>query len=406
MIHILKKIISIKSLDELSAFELAEVIKFLISHEVKPGGPYVFQRTYDNVFINNHIYNLFAEKGKELNPSMISTPIHTVSEFKTNSTIGILQNTKYYDAILNDIRPQLNAEIYGLIENIVQKVKKSDKNGEISELSTVFYNSLKKINQHNFKLSSKLSREYSLANTYTWVTYSLIDDLLDVNYKSSIIPLIMILQRKITYHYMNAGVDIQLTESLFNEVDMANMRELDLRSLVNVNVNKDLVSIYSLNFEKIDYLMSQKSIAHAIGPIRITSSINDLFLNDVERAMHLYCSSRQLNDDLHDWVDDFSAGQITYVVSLLLKASKVSIGNYTYQGLLNEMKEAYWNDILVFCCEKIKNDINDAIALLEKNTLKKDSDFISYFLKPISESAQQALDKHNFEKDFLESMSL
>jgi hypothetical protein len=203
--------------------------------------------------------------------------------------------------------------------------------------------------------------------------------------------------------YISAGVDISLIEALFGEVDNANAEEQKLRKEIKVNIDRNKVVIHTSNFIGTERLLAEKSIAHTLGPIHVSSLVSTQHQAIVKKAMLLYCSSRQLNDDLHDWMEDFSNGQPTFVISRLLKELSIEKGSYEYTDLLNRMKNIYWESVLELCCTKIQTDIQEAINLLESSILKADSEFTTSFLKPIADSANEALQKHEFEKSFLKN---
>lgn len=402
----IRKLTLIKSLDELSAPELAKIIKFLIKHEIKPGGPYKLN-SRDDVWLNNHIYNLFAAKGKILNSSMrISESASSRNKYKKDSSSKhLFKNQNLYEIVSLHIHSYLNKSDLVEFDKILNKVKAVDTEGEISNLSVEFYESLKQHYYDLLKISKSKKSEYSLANIYTWITYSIIDSLLDTEYKARLLPIVAMLQRKIVHHYLRAGVKFELIESLFNEVDSANITELRIRKNIEVDIDKDILVIHSMSNNRTKRLASQKSIAHCIGPITIASVVNPSNSYKIKNALELYCEARQLNDDLHDWEDDLANGEMTYVIYELFKASSIGVGRHQYSDIIEQLKEAYWSETLTKLCKLIEADIAESKKVLENNILKKDSQFVSMFLTPISDSAKMANKRHLYDKEFLESMA-
>lgn len=394
MQKILKKISGIQSLDELTPSELANFIQLLIASEIKPGGPYEFNAVKDLNLLNDHIYRLFAAKGKKLNPEMLTTPLEPsapVVKMNTGTSVSL------YMSVLESFPYPHN------IKAVLEKIQKTDEHGEISRITLIFFNSLKKECASALSLSPKTLENYSLANIYTWLAYSLIDNILDNDMDSLMLPFVSMAQRKIVDKYTSAGVEIALIETLFEEVDSANIKELTLRKKIEVNVGKNHVVIHTDDFNDTEKLLAEKSIAHALGPIHIGSLMSTQCQATVRAAMLLYCSSRQLNDDLHDWMEDFANGQPTFVITSLLKQLSINEGSYEYVHLLKHMKDIYWENVLEHCCTKIQKDIQEAINLLESTILEKNSDFTTSFLEPIANSAREALQKHEFEKSFLKN---
>ncbi len=405
MSKILDKVISIKSLDELSAIELSDFIHLLIRSELKPGGPYKFNNSVINhKKINNHIYHLFLAKGKKLNPEMKSNKGYKQTEKQISLSDSYIKNIdSLHEKIKEEFKYKFETNDCELIDSVAKKIKKADCSGEISQLSTIFYESLKKDYRDKFDFTEKIREHYSFANIYTWLTYTIIDNLLDTNFSVEALPSVLILQRDITYHYLEAGVDMRLIQSIFNTVDKANNLELKLRQHLSFKQDGKTISFSKISPNKTNSLMWKKSIAHTLGPISILGKINTKYLNDLESAMKLYCSARQLNDDVHDWQEDFSNGQMTYVIDELLTKVNLPPGEYNYTKILDLLKTSFWEEVLPILSKRIQADIQKAINLLEGHILEKDSKFVEYYLLPIYTSAEQAINRNNFEKKFLKN---
>lgn len=400
MKKILKRITAIKSLDELSAAELANFIKLLITYEEEPGGPYSFDKSDNPALLNDCIYRLFAAKGKLLNPKMLigsleSSPVTIVSKHEEDTR-------PLYEQVHKTLKQFRNNDAI----NILNKIEETDSLGEISKLTSIFYDSLKKELSTPLQISPETIKHYSLANIYTWLAYSLVDKVLDTEYGPSLLPIISTVQRQIFNEYLQSGVDLDITEKLFMKVDSANIKELELRKRMAVDSLKKKVIIHGNDFSESEKLMSEKSIAHALGPINLSGLISKKFEPKIERAMSLYCSSRQLNDDLHDWLEDFSNGQPTFVIGQLLGEIKISSGTYDLPDLVADLKNAYWENVLNLCCTKIEADIQLAVDIFEETILEKNSNFVNLFLLPIAAAATKAREKHIYEKTFLRNMAL
>lgn len=406
MIEIVNRITQIASLDELSAEELAALINFMIDHETQPGGPYVFEECYDSMKLNDRLYQLFAAKGKLLNHSRVETehdynqPNATPHESSKNQKHT---NDRLYEQVTRNIRAEVYGEFQALSE-IIDNVKSADSDGEISELTSTFYTSLKKDLLPRYKLTNAKATSFSYANIYTWITYTLADILIDTKNEYSLIPVLTILGRKTIGQYLKAGVELSTVNKLFDYVDHANATELLLRKDVGIDLSSNTIWIRNINTSKAKKIMPEKSLAHTIGPLAVTNSLQCDYNSKVETAMRLYCSSRQLNDDLHDWIEDMSNGQVTYVIYLLLKRCGVKPGKYNFSVLLDTMKSTYWNCVLEECCIKIQKDISEAVSILEDNILEKNSEFCLKYLEPISTSALKALESHQFNKRFVNAI--
>lgn len=73
-------------------------------------------------------------------------------------------------------------------------------------------------------------------------------------------------------------------------------------------------------------MLAQRAMGHVIGPLLELRDSDKLHSQQlaIQRGLEQYLIARQLNDDIHDWKQDVSVGQITFVVAYLLKQLEVT----------------------------------------------------------------------------------
>jgi hypothetical protein len=63
----------------------------------------------------------------------------------------------------------------------------------------------------------------------------------------------------------------------------------------------------------------------------------------LEAGLRHYLIARQLSDDIHDWQEDIRAGQISAVVTQLLKHADIKTGEHPIEQLINELQDVFWH---------------------------------------------------------------
>ena len=397
MDKLLRDILKTRDISELPPSKLAEMVHYLIRHEISPGGPYEFSGKVDAAAANKHIQRVFIASNKPL----IKTSLpNSISGQHLAASVASL-----YRQAENESLPGLTESEKDLAKSMLDTIKLSDVHGEICQLSQLFYASLSPKNVALARCTEKSLRQLSIANIFTWGTYSFVDRILDKsNSNSSIqfLPIILKLQRISIAQYLAAGAQPDQALELFNSVDQANSLELDLRKSISIDKKRDKITIYSLpSLLTLRDLMPRKSIAHVLGPLTIIQYSSAVSILDTTAAMYAYCAARQYQDDLHDWIDDLLNGELTYSIGLLFAAAKIKPGVHSLSTLKSQLQQVYWNDVLETSCKEIEQLIDTSITSLERSVLTEKSKFVIKIIKPIASAARQARKRHLYEKSFL-----
>jgi len=402
---------SLERKEELSSLELTELVKSLIKSESQAGGPYLTDGKED-IMLNVYILRLFKILNKELpnvesyiNEQLLnkSTPLSTESKIlitsifeKDNTSLsidntGLDYNYSFYNSFVKSLQPEVRpaAIRYG------DRIMKVDQKGEVTNLAIIFYDSLKNVNSGISIDFNKLGH----ANFMIWVAYSIYDSIIDGDENINALSTANIAMRKAIETYKECAVNPTLVSEYTNKVDSANAWELEHCRFV---LNETDIIISSLPTQSsMEYLLENRAIAHIIGPVSIAESLRlgDVDSAKIKQALKYYCIARQLNDDLHDWMDDFIAGRITYVVSSLLRKSGYKKGVYDTEKTLNSLKNIFYESELERLCSITQNYVSKSSRILaEVNPYFKESKFVKFYLNPIGDSAVKAMKMHRFNK--------
>ncbi|MGY4893487.1 MAG: hypothetical protein ACO1N2_02195 [Candidatus Saccharimonadota bacterium] len=399
-------ILNANTTHDLSPKTIAEIVQFCIKHETKPGGPYAFNTTVPDELIVKKLNHLFALAQPA--PANSSTSIG-----KRNSISGEVQllQAKAYRQLYDGSVPSLSTLARDLYYKTLQRVKGADTIGEISLLTYYFRKSV----HGGTKIADRNSDDDDLyiaqANILIWTAYTIIDSLLDSQSHRLHISLEVILwcTRRAAELYSRAGVSYKLRDSLFSAVDQANTNELEMRSVITITSGSSrsdwtITLVSAPHAHTLKQLMARKSIAHTIGPRCIIATRSQSVQNEAIAAFELYCSARQLLDDMHDWQNDLRSGHLTYVIAKLFKHSGTVIGSYPGEVLIQKLKQSFWDSVLEECCKEIIDMTGRSRVLLESNLLKTNSSFVALTVHPIQQAAESALFKHTVEKELLKSL--
>lgn len=283
-----------------------------------------------------------------------------------------------HNLIIKEIR-ELHLADHAIYERIHTKIRMADKFGEISRINRVFVSSLAPNRQRNIPAQKQI---YNLdkANIYTWLAYSLYDQVLDTA-DNRALPVANILLRSAITTYRATGVSEDLIHAIFREVDDANSLELILREKYQKN--------HMLPPDDFEPLMANKSIAHCLGQIWIMYQHDELNISNTLSGFYDYCAARQLCDDLYDWRDDYRQGHHTYVTAYLIKVADLSKPTTQSQDF-KRLNTMYADNGLEYLCNQVISTARRSILAFD-TILKQHSAYTQQYIVPLIVSAEQSI---------------
>jgi len=336
------------------------------------------------LYLNQEIKSISTKIPTEVR--MILHEIERIKYKSQNRKVIIKTTPPFFQSFLDT----LTTDVRRPVSEVGNKIIRVDQSGEITKLSYLFQNSFnwrKGFNKNNLELLGQ-------ANFMIWTAYSIYDGIIDNDMNPGNVPAANICQRKALEIYKNIPINFNFVLSYLTKVDNANFWET---THCRFNQTTEEVNILHIPHEReLEKLLSDRAIAHVIGPLCIAFE-NRLSTDNfklIEMALTYYCIARQLNDDIHDWVEDFNEGRITFVVARLLKSAKAKLKKDDKILLLSKMKKVFYDTELEALCLSTELYVNKTKKLLYKAGFEINSKFIDQFISPIGLYAYQARQIH------------
>jgi hypothetical protein len=188
----------------------------------------------------------------------------------------------------------------------------------------------------------------------------------------------------------------------FDAIDSANAWEL---AHCRFKTDAQTITISALpDYGKLSAL-AERSLGHTLPPLGvlvasgIASASTDF--KALQQALKHYLIARQLNDDAHDWQDDLKNGQITFVVSTLLKEAHIPQGKHTRASLQAKLQKQFWHHSLPLICEQMQLQVALARQALTKTQLLQPINIITKLLDDIETSITETLATQKTARSFL-----
>lgn len=261
-----------------------------------------------------------------------------------------------YNAALGEIEglaPHLRQQAFAAI-NALSRV---DKSAEVGLLPLMYAQSMR---ARPASMTDVLCRDLGIANIFCWVAYTIFDDFIDSEGVAATMPVAAYAQRAMLKKYMditNSEEIYRLVSEVFNTMDEANSWELNH---CRAEVNNGVVKLESLPQYSDLHFLYERSLGHALGPLLLQQRVDASRVGSLRRALCSYLIARQLNDDLHDWVEDLSAGRISVVVAQLLKDAGIRSGSVNVTSLLPTLQKVFWQTTAPAMCQLTLNYCQDA----------------------------------------------
>ncbi|HBG60735.1 MAG TPA: hypothetical protein DDX37_02665, partial [Candidatus Omnitrophica bacterium] len=141
-----------------------------------------------------------------------------------------------------------------------------------------------------------------------------------------------------------------------------------------------------------------KSLGHAIVPLAIMNKIGCNFNTHDSKSVYeffiYYLRAKQLNDDAHDWEEDYSADRYNYVIEKNKKMFPEDINSFS-------AKKIFWEEIAPLELSKIRKYCKCAISSIEKCEKIETLDFYYLLISPIAKSTGKAFLERKSAIDFI-----
>jgi hypothetical protein len=282
----------------------------------------------------------------------------------------------------------------------LRKTLLGDKDGSIVLLPYFFAASLGK---NGAEISEETIISLGLANLYGWIAYTIYDDFLDEEGDPKLLSLANVCLRELTGIFLKFAQKNERLEEIFTQI-MDKLDSANAWEIANCRTKHTRVIPEYGNFAR----LAERSLGHALGPLAILCSLG--YKNKSSEMKHAkkffenYLIARQLNDDAHDWEEDIHMGHINAVCAKLIRhlGKKTLPENFTEEEILS-MRNIFWNETIDDIAEQIFDFGKSARKALRKMESVQDASLFEKLLRPIENSAKQALKEKAQTLTFLKS---
>lgn len=328
-----------------------------------------------------------------ITPSTQTPPLSSPKKYSSHSLLpAIQQDISCFEEPLR----------HTLEQTLLKTIRAKDAH-EITHFAHSFNQSLHAPLKNQTAFLDKLG----LANLYGWTAYTIYDDFLDDEGKPLLLSSANAALRLSYEYFLNAIPKKEFqsqVRTLFGLIDAANTWEI-MECRYEAQKHRSITIAALPNYSDLAPL-AHRSIGHALAPLAVlyksgaSTSSNDF--QAVYTALKKYIIIKQLNDDAHDWQEDFLHGRITYVVATILKELAVTPGTYKFNHLFPVMQRHFWYHTLTTICEEMEQQLRLSRQALATCSAIKHTNTISGLLDTIEASLQETLAKQAQTKTFLE----
>lgn len=304
---------------------------------------------------------------------------------------------------IRDDCDKLQQPLKNILLDSLSKLIESKNSKEITQLSTNFNRSLKAPLTNHKQFLARLNK----ANLYGWIAYTIYDDFMDDEGDPTLLSAANVAMRLSHETFLRALPDKAFQDFVrdtFNTMDNANSWEL---THCRFNTyKKSTITITQLpNYDGLMQL-ANRSIGHTLGPLALLvksgSALKSADFQAVNTALKHYIIAKQLNDDAHDWQEDFLRGHITYVVATILEELAVSQGTYKFHELLPIMQRHFWHYSLTTICNEMEKQLTLSRNALATTAVLRQENVITYLLDKVDASVEDTLSKQTQTREFLQ----
>jgi len=309
------------------------------------------------------------------------------SSHKKQAAVHDQQAEKIYRNVLGAVNKKYRTHGKDMQKNIHKVLRDFTGNNQgkdIVLLPYAFHHSLIQPSKPDYQFLSMLGR----ANLYGWLAYTIYDDFLDDEGDARMLSGANIAMRESLRCFREAmsGCDdfLEFVDQTFDAIDRANNWEV---TYCRFDKHKNKITIDKLPDWKTRQKLAERSFGHALTPIAVLVRHGlDMNNKDVQQtilAIKHYLIARQLNDDLHDWQDDFARGHATYVVTEILKDIDVQQKTVDLKQILPVMQRVFWHETVLDICKVISSHTTKARKALQSCHTINDTNIIITLLDGI-----------------------
>jgi hypothetical protein len=240
---------------------------------------------------------------------------------------------------------------------------------------------------------------------YGWLAYTIYDDFLDEEGQPPLLPVANIALRELTLALHEEADRLpgfgEMAAAVLDRQEAANAWEV---THCRERRQSGLIQRAAPDFGDLRVL-AERSMGHALGGLALTLELgyapDGAEVQQVRKFFHNFLIARQLSDDIHDWKDDLSRGQINAVGAHLLRG--LGRREATVKGLYNQLERYFWERGARELNAQIDGALKRARAALKQAAFIQRPEVLEALLTPIEDSARKAESQQRQTAEFLQS---
>jgi hypothetical protein len=240
---------------------------------------------------------------------------------------------------------------------------------------------------------------------YGWIAYTIYDDFLDEEGQPPLLPVANMAMRELVLA-LRQEADRQpvfgaLAWGVLDRQEAANAWEV---THCRAPRQRDLLRGPVPDFGD-RRVLAERSMGHALGCLAVTLELGyeagSPEMTGLQEFFEHFLVARQLSDDVHDWMQDLSRGQVNAVGAYLLQ--NVSRREKTVAGLYEQLERYFWEHGAVKLNEQIVAGIARARAAVRQPAFLEQPEMLEALLAPIEQSVHVAAEQRQRVGEFLRS---
>ena len=309
-----------------------------------------------------------------------------------------------YQCVIQDAKKSfsnLGDDLKKQAEVCLKDIITSNKDKQIILLPYLFSNSV------NQKLPADYQSkviDLGLANLYGWMAYTIYDDFLDEEGDPRMLSVANFCLRgadRIFSIVLPETDFADFAKEVFNRIDSANAWEV-AHCRIKEKTIASAISHPVPNFEDITHL-ADRSLGHTLGPtavlVMLGSNTKSKENKSVLEGLRHYISAKQIHDDMHDWEDDLSRGQINSASATLFLSVNKKLVPKNESDALHFLQKTFWEETVLGLCDKSFMHLEQARRLLLYAGVSQA--FIDELLRPLLATTEKTLKERSEAKKFI-----
>ncbi|OGH81324.1 MAG: hypothetical protein A3I29_03575 [Candidatus Magasanikbacteria bacterium RIFCSPLOWO2_02_FULL_44_11] len=351
--------------------ELARLVSEMTKMEVDEGGPYALSGDQPEVEFNALIAHFLFLCDVEL--PKLKDFLYTSDEKERGEAFKAWRNVVLKEKE-EDVRhgPQYTAGEERVMDSIMKKfeerfaefssetrararkaIVKTIHGNRDKQMSLMSFYTKQALGTNKETVSDNMVAEMGLANIFFWTAFIIFDDFWDVDEAAD--PKLLPIANTFARHYTDYFSHLLPAETEFRRFFHALMDKLDAANAweteyCRARVENNIFYIPEALPDYKDYEQKyEPASGHILGPVAELvmrgSPLESPEIKNFILYFKHYLITMQLNDDAHDWEEDFRRGHISTVVDLMLRDLRETGWQKTTIDLeadLPELKKLFW----------------------------------------------------------------